>query len=205
MIAPGRVACATLAAGLARRFGGDKLAAPYGGATVLDAALAATDGFAWRARCAIVAADRAAAWTRSDVSAIVNPAPARGMGGSLALAARFALDHDAAAVLVMLGDMPCVTADAVARLLALCPDDPQARAAMRAPAVPPGPPAIFGRAHLPRLAAQAGRAPDRGARAQLRDAADPPVLLTVPAAMLADVDTADDLARLAGGLGGGDA
>lgn len=191
MITPDRVFAATLASGLARRFGSDKLAAPFGDGTVLDAALAPLDHFDWLGRSVILQARQADGW-QGPGRAIVNGAPERGMGHSLALAARTALEADAAFLLVTLGDMPLIATDTIAALLAACPDRADALAALVAPGHPPGPPALFGQRWLRQLAEAGG---DSGARDILRDTANGLVTVDCPAEQALDIDVPGDLAR----------
>ena len=110
-----------------------------------------------------------------------------GMGHSLACAASEALRRGAARVVVMLGDLPFVRADTVARVAA-------AAAAPDAIAAPAwhgerGHPVVFGAAHLPMLAAASG---DRGAGALLRTHAVTIVDVDDPG-ILRDIDTPADL------------
>ena len=182
---------AILGAGRATRFGGGKLDAvlrgqPLGlwalrtaqqlGAPILYVAgpqppqfLAATDHLA-------------------DV--IVNGAPERGMGHSLALAAAHARSAGARQLLVMLGDMPFVSKESLQRLCDAV--RPQGAAACRYPGGAPGPPACFDAALFPELAQLEG---DRGGRGVLNDP-DRTVQLWVDAAELRDIDSREELAAL---------
>lgn len=188
MIEARRVFAATLAAGLARRFGGDKLSQQFGGGSVLGAALAPLDGFDWLERGVVVQAGRDVPGMR-----IVNPAPERGMGHSLALAARAAEEARADFLLVTLGDMPRLRAASLGRLLQACPDRDDALAALVVRGGPPGPPAVFGKSWFRQLGLEGG---DTGARDVLRDPANSPVLVDLPADEAADIDTPADLRRL---------
>ena len=98
--------CVILAAGLGTRLGGEKLALPFRGGTILDAVLAACKGMP----TVLVASAR-----RNDVRTIVNDAPERGMAHSLKLANR-EIPNDRR-IAVLLGDKPLVTATLVRRLL----------------------------------------------------------------------------------------
>ncbi|MDC7676620.1 nucleotidyltransferase family protein [Asticcacaulis machinosus] len=91
-----------LAAGASQRFGpDDKLQARLGDRTVLDAAIAATEGLDQR----LVVA-RAPIPVPDGVSLVINPEADAGMGGSLALGVT-ALDP-CDGVFVVLGDMPLI-------------------------------------------------------------------------------------------------
>lgn len=191
MIDPARVYAVTLAAGLARRFGADKLAAPCGDGTVLDAALAPLEPFEWLGR-AVVAADGRFVPGRS---VIANHAPERGMGHSVSLAAGAADAAGADYLLVTLGDMPRISPATITRLLEACPDRPDALAACQPVDAAPGPPALFGRDWFGRLQSADG---DKGARDWLRDPANGAALVRLPAEEALDIDTPADLEALRG-------
>jgi len=175
-------AVAVLAAGLGRRFGGGKLEAECAskplGRWVIEAVEAAGLGPG-----TIVTgpegANFAAGWT-----VLVNPRPDEGLGSSLAIAARAAVDGEAEALLVLLADMPLVSAGYL-RDLAATP----APAATRQGDGRPGVPALLDRSLLNLAARLTG---DRGAGPLLQGAR----LLDAPAGMLRDVDTPDDLAEV---------
>jgi molybdenum cofactor cytidylyltransferase len=176
---------AVLAAGRGARFGGGKLEAPCAGKPLgrwsLDAAEAAGLGPG-----TIVTASEGVSFAKGW-RAVVNANPERGIGASLALAARAALDDDADSLLVLLADMPLVTADYLRELVA-CPPP----AATRYPGWSYGVPAVFDR----RLIEEAtGLTGDRGAGALLTVA---PGLahLEPPPGMLRDVDAPEDLAEV---------
>lgn len=96
------LAAIILAAGASHRFGTeDKLQARLGSLTVLDAAIAATDGLDQR----IVVA-RAPISAPQGVRVVINPDPDAGMGGSLAVGA--AALETCGGVFVVLGDMPLI-------------------------------------------------------------------------------------------------
>ena len=176
-----------------------------------DKLLAPVDGVAavLRAHAALAAAvDAVIAVVRPDARGERVAAPLRqagcevavcadadhGMGHSLACAARHAARRGAAVVVVMLGDMPFVRADTVARIAS----GVRSAADIVAPhhAGRRGHPVAFGAAHLPALADLQG---DRGAAGLL--ARHRPIRLDVDdAGVLLDVDTPADLDR--GGLPG---
>ena len=115
-------------------------------------------------------------WTR-----LVNPRPEDGLGSSLALAARDALERGQESLLVLLADMPLVTADYLRELAAF-----PAPSATRQPDGHAGVPALFDRSLLEQAAVLTG---DRGAGPLLRGA----MRFDPPAGMLRDVDTPEDL------------
>lgn len=185
-----RVAGLLLAAGLSRRFGpGDKLAAPLDGVALgLHAARALAE-----AGCApLVAVTGTAApdYAALGFAVHANPAPEAGQAGSLAIGVAAARAAGAEAVLVALADMPRVSA-AHLRAVIAAGHGADARVASVTGALA-SPPALFGRDWFDALEGLGG---DRGARALL----DGAVRVAAPFAMLADVDTPDDLARLNGG------
>lgn len=191
MIEPGQVLAVALAAGLARRFGSDKLAHRIGEHSVLEAALAPLDPFAWLGRAVVMQPARAREW-KGVGDPIINDAPERGMGHSLALAAAAADRMGAEFLLVTLGDMPCVSAQSLSRLLSACPDTPDALAALVARGNPPGPPALFGRAWFPLLATADG---ENGARALLRDPAHALITVDLPFEEAMDIDAPGDIGQ----------
>ena len=181
-----RIVAAVLAAGLATRFGAEKLLHPLAGkplaAHIADtlAALPAAH------RLAIVAAghpERSALFVERGFAIAENDDPARGLASSLALAAEWAHRHDADALLVCLADMPYITVDHLVRLIAAGEDNDLV--ATEANGVR-SPPAIFSRALLPQLATLTG---DRGARDLIANAA----VVIAPPALIKDIDTPADL------------
>lgn len=174
-----------LAAGRGERFGGGKLdvacAGKRLGCWVLDAVKDAglAPGTVVVGPGSAHFADGAAGW-----KVLVNPHPESGLGDSLALAAQAALARGDPALLVLLADMPLVTADYLRELAASA-----APTATRQPDGRPGVPALFDRALIASAANLTG---DRGAGPLLTDA----TLLDPPPAMLRDVDTAEDLAEV---------
>ena len=117
---------------------------------------------------------------------VVNDNPEVGMARSVTLGITVADRLGAAAVLVALADMPCVTATHVERLFAAVSGGSVVASSDGHAAKPP---ALFTRDQFARLRALSG---DVGARALLRDAA----LVVAPADELVDVDTIEELERL---------
>ena len=191
MIDPRRVFAVTLAAGLARRFGADKLAARCGDGSVLDAALAPLAQFEWLERGLVAREGRFI----PGMPVIPNSASERGMGHSLALAAGAADAAGADYLLVTLADMPCVSVDTIAGLLDACPDGGDGIAACEPVDAAPGPPALFGRHWFEHLKSGSG---DKGARDLLRNPAHGAVLIPLPAEDAIDIDTPSDLQALKG-------
>ena len=173
---------AVLAAGRATRFGGDKLEAMCAGKPLGRWALDAVEAAGLKPGLIVTGpqgASFAEGWTR-----VLNPEPEAGLGSSLALAATLALTGGREALLVLLADMPLVTA-AYLRALAAAP----APAATRYPDGHAGVPVLLDRGLIGAAARLTG---DRGAGPLLVEAA----LLDPPAGMLRDVDTAENLAKV---------
>lgn len=180
---------AILAAGSARRFGDDKLAADCAGKPLgqwaLDAALAIGAPTVW------IGGESKPAWVAPPCEFIPNPDAASGLASSLRVAARCANEARTASLLVMLADMPLVDPPLLRELIAAGP-----LAACAYPDGRTGVPALFPAAYFPRLAGLTG---DHGAGALLRDA--PGLRLIHPTeGALADVDTLADLAEAAARL-----
>jgi CTP:molybdopterin cytidylyltransferase MocA len=170
---------AVLAAGLGTRFGGGKLEAMCAGKPLGQWAIDAVE----KARLGpgtIVTGPEGVSFAQ-DWRALVNPAPEQGLGSSLALAASAALDTGAPALLVLLADMPLVSADYL-KTLAAAP----APAATCQPDGRPGVPALLDHALMRQAATLKG---DRGAGPLLAGA----MLLAPSEGMLCDVDTPTDL------------
>jgi molybdenum cofactor cytidylyltransferase len=168
-----RVEAILLAAGAGRRMGGrDKLLEPVGGRPMLArAAEAATASQADRTVVVLPpgADARRAALAGLPVAVAEAPDWAEGMAASLR-AGLAAVSPGADAVVVLLADMPEVTAGHVDRLIAAF-DPGEAREICRAvtEAGSPGHPVLFGRRFFESLRGLEG---DRGARDLLREAAD---------------------------------
>ncbi len=180
----GTVLIAILAAGKSRRFGTDKLAAHYNGqplgAHVLSAAQSTGHPIMW-------ITSNTDSWTPTDCEILCNPCADQGLGTSVALAAKTAQDRKANALLILLADMPMVSAELLQSMLAkgapLC---------CRYPDGNPGPPALLPAQQFAQLNHLQG---DVGARHMLN--AVPRMAFIEPtAALLTDIDTPDDLLHL---------
>ncbi len=113
-----KVVAILLAAGSSRRFGGDKLRAPYRGRPLVEHALGALAGCAGIAETLLVVRpDTPPAGPRPGVRLVPNPRYAEGMGTSLRTGVE-AAPADADAYVVALADMPGTTPALVATLLA---------------------------------------------------------------------------------------
>lgn len=165
MSAPKRVVATVLAAGLSSRFPGDKLLHPFRGRPLAEHIAQTLAQMPLAARLAICPTRNTARrdlFLRHSFEIIGNPDPSRGMSSSLALAADRAIALDADAMLVCLADMPMVTPEHLAALLAAEGDVVATEANGTR-----GPPAVFRRGMLPQLLALTG---DQGARYLLKSA-----------------------------------
>lgn len=201
-----RIAAIVLAAGRARRMGGpNKLLADLGGRPLLawavDAALAS------RAEPVIVVIGHqgelaAAALGRRPVRVVAAPDHAEGLSASLK-AGLAAVPEAADGAVVLLGDMPGVNSNLIDRLIqAYAPD---AGRSIVAPVCRGrrGNPVLWDRRFFPEMHRLSG---DRGARDLLQ--INSACLATVAVdedAVLADVDSFDDLERVQDRLAGRDA
>lgn len=177
-----------LAAGLATRFGADKLLHPYAGKPLAAhiADTLATMPLAHRlAICPPEPSARAELFRARGFDIITNPEPQRGMASSLALGAQRAIDLDADTLLVCLADMPHVTAEHLLKLIAASSSNDTVATTF---AGTRGPPAIFSRHLFPELTALSG---DHGARHLLSRA----TLIEAPPTLALDFDTPADFDR----------
>jgi molybdenum cofactor cytidylyltransferase len=183
--APSRIVTAVLAAGRARRFGSDKLLAPFRGkplaANVADV-LARMPFVARLAICPAGAPERAALFTGRGFTVIENPEAERGMSSSLALAAEYAASTDAEALVVCLADMPNVTAAHIKSLLAAAAG---AEIVATEAAGVRSPPAVFARSRMADLIMLSG---DHGGKELLGAAA----LVSVAPEVVRDIDRPED-------------
>ena len=177
-----------LAAGRSSRFGpANKLLAPFRGAPLVTHAAASMAALPLDHRLAVTADTRVASLLPGF--RIVAADPAGLQSDSLKSGLRAAGRLGADLVLVALGDMPLVTPDLLAAVLAGARVHGIAAAADGDLVMPP---AAFAADRLPALLALSG---DRGAGALLRDLPGP-ARIAAPGC-LADIDTEGDLSALA--------
>ncbi len=188
MIAVERTALILLAAGGSMRFGAaDKLAAVYRGRPLGLHVVATLADVPFAARIAVVdGCDLDFAGHGYRV--IRNDDAGSGMAGSIRLGVAQAKAGGAEAVLIVLADMPHVTATQITRLFAAAETADAVVAS--SDGVRPMPPALFGAGRFDALLTLEG---DAGARAMIRGGHH----VVATANELVDIDTPDDLARLA--------
>lgn len=190
-----RLGVAVLAAGSSQRFGEqDKLTAPFCGKPlglhVVDTLPRECFSQLW-----VIAASSdhplAEQWIDRDFRVHANSQAQAGMGTSVALAAKLAIEADLDALLVALADMPLVPEVHFRALVdaAWSDNDLIGSCAQGGRAMPP---AIFGATHFDALAELKG---DQGARFLLREAAT----IECPQRWLIDIDTPQVLAKIAAG------
>lgn len=187
MVAASRTLLVLLAAGRSTRFGdADKLAAMLAGKPLARHAVDALAPIAFLGRVAVVSGTAIdfAAW---GYRPILNPAPEDGLSASVRLGAAAAREAGAAAALIVLADMPRISAGHVSRLLhaARTADDVVASA----DGDRTSPPALFAAGRFADLMGVKG---DEGGRALIRGG----IRVPAPADTLVDIDTPEDLARL---------
>jgi molybdenum cofactor cytidylyltransferase len=173
------------AAGLARRFGSDKLLARWHGRPLAAHIADTLAGMGLRrvAVCPRGNEARARLFADRGFEIVWNDDPAAGLGPSLALGAKRAIELGAGAMLVCLADMPGVTAEHLRRLI----DALQRGSAVATEANGVRtPPAMFSSERLPGLTRLRG---DHGGRGLLGDA----TTIDAPAELVRDVDTISDL------------
>ena len=187
MIAAEDTVLVLLAAGRSRRFGDrDKLDQAFLGQPLgLHAAIALED-VPFMDRVAVVGGSRPE-YARHGFRVIVNEDAASGMASSVRIGIAAAKAQGAAAAMVVLADMPRVTAGHVRRLL----DAADGADAMVASSDgrDAKPPALFGAGRFDAIMAVTG---DRGARDMIRAGRH----VVASPAELVDVDTPDELEEL---------
>lgn len=180
------LALALLAAGRSARFGtADKRIAPLCGRPLI--AWAAQAGWMLPAEWHLLVAGADDSFAAAPgYRLLTNPDAAQGLSSSLRIAASEAERLGAAALVVMLGDMPFVRPAHLHQLVAAFGVDDRRPVFSRTRHGAPCPPALFPAACFAALKAQTG---DRGARGLAFDAQ----LVTADDWTLTDIDTPDDL------------
>lgn len=186
-----RLVVALLAAGRSQRFGdADKLHALLGGKPLIEWAAGAGKAVDAAQHIVVTGIDGQQPSAPAGYLQLRNPDSRTGLGSSLAIAARYAREAEASALLVLLGDAPFVQPSHLLQLVAAFGADPQRPLFSHVPGHAPQPPAILPASLFVALEALQG---DSGARGLARSAA----LIEAPADTLIDVDTPADLALCA--------
>ena len=186
-----------LAAGAASRFGAAKQLADIGGVAMVRHC--AQNALRVTARVVVVTGahreDVEGALHGLDLSIAHNDRWSAGMGGSIAVATRMAIERFPAitGVIVLLGDQPLVSNDDLRTLVDAHRADPERIIAAFAGGVL-GPPCLFPQRYFEALTMLDGA---DGARRVLREHADRVVALDMPNAGV-DVDTPQDYAAMVG-------
>lgn len=114
------IACVVTAAGLSRRFGGDKLAFPIEGKPMGIRCLELYASIPFSERLLVTSENRL--YLREAAEALqyevlLNPRPEEGMGLSVALGTQAVLEHVPDGILYAVGDQPYLTSKSVLALL----------------------------------------------------------------------------------------
>ena len=126
-----------------------------------------------------------------DTLFVTNPDYAQGIASSLQAGVR-AVPGSASGAIILLGDMPNVTADIINKLVAAFADNPDAKAVVPTVSGQRGNPVLLARSIFAEVMQLTG---DAGARELLRTAGNSVVEVPVgDAAVLLDVDTPEALA-----------
>ena len=186
-----KLGCVVLAAGSARRFGGNKLTAALSGKSLIQRALEAVPTEVVDAAAVVTQYPEAASLAKEyGFTAIQNDRPALGISHSLQLGLTALGDCDG--VLFQVADQPLLRRETVAGLAALWKRQPDCIAALGHGGVR-GNPCLFPARLFPELMALEG---DCGGSAVIRRHEADLVLLETDPAELYDVDTAAALELL---------
>ena len=186
-----KIGCVVMAAGNARRFGANKLAAALAGKPLILRALEAVpEGLFARVEVVTQYAEIADMAACFGFGAIKNRRPDLGLSHTIALGTQALADCDA--ILYMVADQPLLAAETVSRVAAAWRETPACIVAA-AHGGKRGNPCIFPHEFFPELLALTG---DTGGSAVIKRHPDRLRTVEVPAAELADVDTPAALASL---------
>lgn len=187
MLHPDETCLILLAAGRSRRFGPrDKLTASLQGEPLALHAIRAASTLPLARRVAVTSGSHFP-FASYGFTLVANDDPARGLSHSIRLGVDLARQGDCAAVLILLADMPCVTASLLERLFAA--SSGRQSIVFSSDNRRTSPPALIGADHFGALGSLTG---DQGARSLARQA----VHVSASVAELTDVDTPADLALL---------
>lgn len=195
------IAGIVLAAGAGTRMGKNKLLVPLDGETLLRRAVRGALAAGLDPVLVVVGHDAERVRAELDglgCRAVPNPDHARGMSTSLS-AGIGAVPPESAAAVVLLADMPWVSADMI-RAVALRHAETGAPVVASRYGDAVAPPTLFARSLFPEL--QGGAGEGRG-REVVRRHAEAAAFVVWPSAALEDLDVPDDLARARSRLAGG--
>lgn len=166
--------CVILAAGLGRRFGGDKLLADFNGLPLYRRAMAAVPA-ELRTRTAVVSGDKTilAAAREEDFTPVLNDRPEDGISRSIRLGLESLRGCDG--ILFMVGDQPLLQPQTTRKLLETARANPGAIIAPVRSDGQSGNPCFFPARFFPELLALEG---DTGGRRIIK--AHPEALVTLP-------------------------
>jgi molybdenum cofactor cytidylyltransferase len=193
---PPQIGGVILAAGEARRFGGQKLLAPLDGRPLLQHVIDAANASSLEDIALVVGASAGDLVPQLDIGrtrVVHNADPGRGLASSLQVGLR-SLDQRLHAALVLLGDMPGVTTALIDELVARGRET-------RSPALTSvwrgrrSPPVVLHKSLWPAAFALEG---DVGMREVLKDQDVVEFTVTDALGSLDDIDTPGDHARIAG-------
>ena len=186
-----KIGCVVMAAGNARRFGANKLAAALEGKPLILRALEAVpEGLFSRVEVVTQYPEVADMAAKFGFDVLRNDRPDLGLSHTIALGTQALAD--CGAILYMVADQPLLARETVSRVAAAWQETPE-RIVAAAHGGKRGNPCIFPREFFPELLALTG---DTGGSAVIRQHPDRLRMVEVPAAELADVDTPAALASL---------
>lgn len=192
MTRPPQICTAVLAAGQSRRFGKqDKLSAELQ-SMMLGLHICKTLSSLEFCKSVVISASAdhpcAEGWRASGFEIVINPDADKGMGTSVALAAKQAQISNADALLICLADMPFVPAEHISAIISHLGSDTDGIIASHN-GTAAMPPAIFGRSRLDHLAKLDG---SEGARSLFKEAHQ----IALASEKLVDIDRPDILEAL---------
>lgn len=186
MVATANVTAVVLASGLSRRFGDDnKLLMPLHGKPLARHCTDLVASIPFRDRMAVVpqgSEELAGLFAESGFEVVHNPIPDAGQGASLALAASRLHENGPQAALILLADMPFVSAAHIETLIARHGD---AEATTSISAGHRLPPVLFDHSTFGRLASLDG---ERGGKSVLKEL-DRVAEVEMPPEEAVDIDT----------------
>ena len=187
----GKPGCVVLAAGSARRFGGNKLAATVEGAALIRRALSAVPAERFSRVAVVTQYPEILALARDfSFTPVLNDTPEAGVSRSIALG--LAAIGDCPGALFLVADQPLLRRESVDALVTLWQGKPEGIAALGHGGVR-GNPCLFPSRLFPELLALTG---DRGGAAVIRRHEGLLTLLEVDARELRDADTPEALAAI---------